>query len=97
MMYNLGNFGGQLQLDDINGALRNTGSSFQFDPQQVQGGMQAPQAPTGAMPPPSWEKPEEEKESAGLGSILGLVGQFMGGTYGAAMQGAGGLMGGGKK
>jgi hypothetical protein len=99
MNFNLGNFGGQLQLEDVNGALRNTGSTFQFDPQQAQGGIQAPAAPSAPQatgPAIPGQQPQEEKKQGGMGSILGLVGQFMGGAYGAALQGAGSLMGGQK-
>lgn len=101
--FNLGNFGNQLQLDELNGALGNAGGGFQFSPaaaaEQAAGGIQAPTAPTAAPQATDSEvpgQPQGEKKQGGIGSILGLVGSFMGGTYGAALQGVGGMMGGKK-
>lgn len=101
MNFNLGNFGGQLSVDDLNGAMRNIGSDHQFGAQDA-GGIQAPTAPT-AMPQatdsevPGSPNGGGQQQQGGIGNILGLVGQFMGGAYGAALQGVGGMMGGGKK
>lgn len=94
MNFNLGNFGGRLSIDDVNSAMRNAGSSEQFVAPQA-GGIQTPPPPMPSPqpPPPSWEQPQQEQKQGGLGSILGLVGSFMGGTYGAALQGVGGMMG----
>lgn len=101
MNFNLGSFGNQLKLDEMNGALSNAGGGFQFSspgPAEAQGGIQEPAAPTAQpLPPPAWERDDAKQKQGGIGSIMGLVGSFMGGTYGAALQGLGGMMGGGGK
>lgn len=104
-------FGDDLELDDLNGALSKTGADFQFDatgatqpvapaqpvaqPAQPVAQPAQPQAtktPEEPLPVPEWEK-KKKKEGSNMGSILSLVGKFMGGGYGAALQGAGSLMG----
>lgn len=95
MTYDLGNFAGQLSADELNGAMRNAGSDFQFGSNA--GGMQAPTAPapqaTDAEVPGQPAAAQQSQDGGGLSSILGLVGQFMGGGYGQALSAVGGMMG----
>lgn len=101
---NLGNFGGQLKLDDINGALRNTGSSFQFDQDPTAMGGATPPAATQANPMAQQTLDagvsalgadnNEQRRKGLLKSALGLVaGYFTGGASLAAQAGAGAAAG----
>lgn len=88
MNYNLGNFGDQLSMDEVNGALGNAGADFQFQDQPT----------TASLPPPAWEQQqhEEQKKKGALGGALGLVGSLVGGVYGAALSAVGSMQGGNK-
>jgi hypothetical protein len=90
MNFNLGGFGDQLSMDEVNGALGNVGADFQFGggPAQAAGGIQAPSAPT--PPPPQWEQDEEKKKNA-FGGALGMVGNLIGGVWGQALSAVGGM------
>lgn len=94
---NLGNFGGQLKLDDINGALRNTGSSYQLG-QDPAG---APAAPSPQQSSPMAQQAldagvgalgadtNEQRRQGLLKSALGLVAGFFTGGASMAAMGAG--------
>lgn len=95
--YGLGDFADQLSIDQVNGALGNVGADYRLGAAPTEG-IQTPTAPVAPQAHDS-EVPGQEKKKqggGGLGNVLGLVGQFMGGAYGAALQGAGSLMGGRK-
>lgn len=105
MIYKRDNFG-DLELDDLNGALDKSGSSDRLDSpfaapepvaqatdDEVPGAKEYSDRQIDNMYDRLEDPDKKEKSGGGMGNILGLVGSFMGGAYGAALQGAGSLMG----
>jgi hypothetical protein len=91
MNFNLGNFGGQLNMDEVNGALGSAGADFQFGagPEQAAGGIQAPTAPTPGAAIGQVEQDEKKKNA--FGGALGMVGNLIGGVWGQALSAVGGM------
>lgn len=95
---NLGNFGGQLKTDELNGALSNAGSSFQFAGPSAGAGAAAPAqpaaptqatdnevpgAPRGDMAPAGGGTSEAPlKGIINIKNIATLVGSYFGGPLG---------------
>lgn len=101
MAYSLGGYSSQLQLDDYNNALANSGSQYRLPEQQQAAPAQAQaqaQPPAGSVAPPSVDNVQPVQTTAG--EKAGLVGGLLGGNGGGNKLGAvlkivGSLYGGG--
>lgn len=104
--FNLGNFGGQLKLDDINGALGNMGSSPLAGPAEpapqavdaeVPGQMDQQSRLAGIADKALATEAQTRKQNNRLSTVLGIVGSIYGGPMGGSIGSAlGGMANGGR-
>lgn len=106
-MFNLGNFGGQLNIDDINGALGNMGSSplsAPAEPMQQQavdtevpGQLDQQSKLAGIADKALATEAQTRKQNNKLSTVLGIVGSIYGGPMGGSIGSAlGGMANGGR-